>query len=214
MTRRVDVQEHGVAGKSNEALQQIEEHLDAVQDLVKQLNSLEAFVQISKMMKNLLEDVQIPAKLSDVHLGPPALLSVSTLKPSEVIENGLVNLSQASLYRAVQQRRFYNVTPNGRSIGAVYPAWQFVEPVPELIGPILRILEDQPSSEIHAFWVCSCDELNELSPAEMLAGKPYESRGVLESSQLRYLNLPTSSRVDKVISVARLFTKGMVDIIG
>ncbi|MBA5690666.1 hypothetical protein [Rugamonas apoptosis] len=141
-------------------------------------------------------------------------LPVSRLKASDVIEQGWVNLSQASLYRAAESGRFYCTTPKGRSIGKEFPLWQFVEPVPEMIAPVLSQLADQPSSEIHAFWVCAADELNDLSPAEVMAGKPFETRGTLHASQQALLDLPAATRVRRVQVVASHHNKGMTDIVG
>ncbi|MED5613002.1 hypothetical protein [Janthinobacterium sp. P210005] len=148
---------------------------------------------------------------------PPSILlqlPASKLKVSEVIDQGWVKLSQASLYRAVESLRFYCVTPKGRSIGKEFPAWQFVQPVPELIAPVLAILAGQPSSEIHAFWISSADELNELSPAEMLAGKSFETRPAVHPSQQALLDLPASERLRKVMASAKWQHRGMADIIG
>ena len=144
----------------------------------------------------------------------PLQLPVSRLKVSDVIGQGWVQLSQASLYRAVESRRFYCVTPKGRSIGKEFPAWQFVQPVPELIPQVLTLLAGQPSSEIHAFWISSDDELNELSPAEMLAGKSFETRADIHSSQQALLNLPASERLRKVLAAAKWQHGGMADITG
>jgi hypothetical protein len=141
-------------------------------------------------------------------------LPVSRIKASEVVSQELVNLSQATLYRAVESGRFYCTTPKGRSIGKEFPTWQFVASVPELIEAVLTQLAGQPSSEIHAFWVTASDELNELSPAEMLAGKPFESRNRLHESQQRLLNLPTSTRLQKVQALAAVHSKGMAEVIG
>ncbi|MGK5004654.1 hypothetical protein [Janthinobacterium sp. LB2P70] len=145
---------------------------------------------------------------------PPVQLPVSKLKVSDVIGQGWVELSQASLYRAVESQRFYCVTPKGRSIGKEFPAWQFIQPVPELIAPVLAILAGQPSSEIHAFWISSADELNELSPAEMLAGKSFETRTEVHPSQQAQLDLPASERLRKVLAAAKWQHRGMADITG
>lgn len=144
----------------------------------------------------------------------PLQLPVSKLKVSDVIGQGWVELSQASLYRAVESQRFYCVTPKGRSIGKEFPAWQFVQPVPELIAPVLAILAGQPSSDIHAFWISSADELNELSPAEMLAGKSFETRADIHPSQQALLDLPASERLRKVLAAAKWQHRGMADIVG
>jgi len=141
-------------------------------------------------------------------------LPVSGLKASDVISQGKVALSQATLYRAVEQGRFYCTTPSGRSIGKVFPAWQFVDPVPELIGSILSRLASLPSSEIHAFWVTVADELNELAPAEVLAGLPFETRGERHQSQQRLLDLPAHLRQEKVLASAAVHTRSMADTIG
>ncbi|WP_229219499.1 hypothetical protein [Duganella sp. BJB1802] len=141
-------------------------------------------------------------------------LPATKLKASDVISQGLVSLSQATLYRAAENGRFYFITPRGRSIGREFPAWQFIEPVPELIEPVLHQLENQPSSEIHAFWVGAVDDINELSPAELLAGKPFETRIEVHESQRRLLSLPASERLRKVQELAELYTRGMADIIG
>lgn len=148
---------------------------------------------------------------------PPSILlqlPVSQLKVSDVIGQGWVELSQASLYRAVESQRFYCVTPRGRGIGKEFPAWQFIQPVPELIAPVLAILAGQPGSDIHAFWISSADELNELSPAEMLAGKAFETRTEIHPSQQALLALPASERLRKVLAAAKWQHRGMADIVG
>jgi hypothetical protein len=141
-------------------------------------------------------------------------LPVSKLKASEVVGEGWVELSQASFYRAVESRRFYSVTPAGRSIGKVFPAWQFLAPVPELIAPVLMLFDDMPGSEIHAFWVGGAAELNELSPAEVLAGLPFASRQSVDASQWAVLRLPTNERARKVTELAGWRLRGMADVVG
>lgn len=142
------------------------------------------------------------------------MLPVSRLKASDVISQGWAELSQATLYRAAETGRFYCTKPKGRSIGREFPAWQFIEPVPELIAPILATFAQQPSSEIHAFWVSASDELNDLSPAEVLAGKPFETRMDVHHSQQAVLDMPSSKRVSKVQAVAINYLRSMVDVIG
>jgi hypothetical protein len=130
-------------------------------------------------------------------------LPVARLRAAQVIVEGKTGMSQATLYRAAESGRCYSVTPGGRSIGKEFPAWQFVEPVPELIPAVLALLARQPGSEVHAFWVTSADELNELSPAELLAGRPFETRGTLHASQRALLDLPSSARLEKVLEFAQ-----------
>ncbi|MDB0543311.1 hypothetical protein LBW62_19090 [Ralstonia solanacearum] len=127
-------------------------------------------------------------------------LAASTLKPSEVIAQGLVAMSQATLYRAVEDARFYCVTPPGKAIGRAFPAWQFALPVPELLAPILRQMRDLPSSEIHAFWVTPVDAFDALTPAELLAGKPFETRAPLSAAQQGHLSQAASERQARVLA--------------
>ncbi|WP_104013420.1 hypothetical protein [Burkholderia anthinoferrum] len=126
-------------------------------------------------------------------------LPVANLKPSEVIHQGLVGLSLASLYRYVEASRFYCVKPPGQTNGRAFPAWQFVEPVPELLPPVLDALRGALATEVHAFLVTSRDELNELAPAELLAGKPFAGRGDLHASQKRLLQLAATERQRRVL---------------
>ncbi|WP_427309008.1 hypothetical protein [Cupriavidus sp. H39] len=60
-------------------------------------------------------------------------------------------MSQATLYRAMKDERFYCFTSRGKAIGRAYPSWQFALPVPELLAPALIQMTDLPNSEIHAF---------------------------------------------------------------
>lgn len=144
----------------------------------------------------------------------PCTLPVSKLKVSEVVGQGWVQLSQASFYRAVDSKRFYCVTPPGRAIGKEFPAWQFVSPVPELMPAVLDLLGDMPGSEIHAFWVSEADELNDLSPAEVLAGQPFEVRQKLHASQRSILGAPVQERARRVAELAGFRSGSMADLIG
>uniref|UniRef100_UPI003F49A084 hypothetical protein n=1 Tax=Cupriavidus taiwanensis TaxID=164546 RepID=UPI003F49A084 len=127
-------------------------------------------------------------------------LAVSYLKPSEVIARGLVAMSQATLYRAVEDARFYGVTPRGKAIGREFPAWQFSPPVPELLATVLQQMKSLPSSEIHAFWVTPVDAFDDLTPAELLAGKPFETRATLTAAQSNHLAKPANERQARVIA--------------
>jgi hypothetical protein len=149
--------------------------------------------------------------------GPPGharSLPVARLRAAQVIASGQTAMSQASLYRAADSGRCYSVLPGSRSIGKEFPAWQFIEPVPELIAPVLACLERQPGSAVHAFWVTSADELNELAPAELLAGIPFETRGALHASQQAWLALPAGERQQTVLAFAQQQSPGKADIIG
>lgn len=141
------------------------------------------------------------------------VLPVTRLKAADVIAQGLVAMSQPTLYRAADQGRFYCTTPGGRSIGKEFPAWQFVEPVPELIESILQRLSALPASEVHAFWVTCADELNELAPAEVLAGMPFDTRGPLHPSQQTLLAVPTHARRQKIEDFAAQQSGNRADVI-
>jgi hypothetical protein len=145
--------------------------------------------------------------------GGARTLPVARLKASEVIAGGNTDMSQATLYRAAENGRCYALAPGGRSIGRLFPAWQFVDPVPELIPPVLACLAQQPGSEVHAFWVTGADQLNDLAPAELLAGCPFETRAELHPSQQALLALPGASRQQKVLAFAQQQLSGPADVI-
>ncbi|WP_454726951.1 MULTISPECIES: hypothetical protein [Cupriavidus] len=127
-------------------------------------------------------------------------LAVSYLKPSEVIDRGLVAMSQATLYRAVEDGRFYCVTPRGKAIGKAFPAWQFSPPVPELLAAVLQQMKSLPGSEIHAFWVTPVDAFDDLTPAEVLAGRAFETRAALSAAQRGHLAQSAGERQGRVIA--------------
>lgn len=133
-----------------------------------------------------------------------APLPVEDLKPSEVIERGLVEMSLSQLYRATTDGRFYCSVPRGRSHGKLYPSWQFVEPVPSMLPDVLRILKEKGERYVHARMVSGEDELNELSPAEMLAGRPFSVRADIHPMQTAMLNLPTAERLALVTELFEL----------
>lgn len=167
--------------------------------------------QFEALTQQALHEAQALLGSADVHSAEK--LPVSKLKVQDVIAQGWVEMSQATLYRAVEAGRFYCVTPNGRSTGKAFPVWQFIEPVPELMDAFSPSFARHPGSEIHAFWVTAVDAFNELSPAEVLAGKPFETRAGLHESQRALLALPAHVRVAKVKSVVD-HQESMVDIVG
>ncbi|HEY0488611.1 MAG TPA: hypothetical protein VGD30_03785 [Telluria sp.] len=144
---------------------------------------------------------------------PGASLPVTRLRAADVVAQGLASMSQATLYRALEQRRFYSTTPRGKTIGRLFPAWQFVDPVPELIGAILEQLSTLPGSQLHAFWVTRAEELNDLSPAEVLAGIPFETTTSLHPSQRALLDQPTVVRQQKISEFAQQQSAGKAGII-
>jgi hypothetical protein len=128
-------------------------------------------------------------------------LPVEDLKPDEVIERGLVEMSVANLYRATQDGRFYCATPRGKRIGRVYPAWQFEEPVVGMLPQVLSVLKEQGEAYIHARMVSEDDDLMELAPAEVLAGRLFNPNQELDPEQAALLQLPAPERLALVKEV-------------
>lgn len=149
------------------------------------------------------------AETSAAEKAVSAALPVVSLKPSEVIEHGLVALSIASLYRSVEARRFYCIRPRGQANGRLFPAWQFVDAVPELLPDVLEKFTGTLETEVHAFFVTARDELNELAPAELLAGKMFKGRGEPHASQRRLLQLPAIERQQRVIDAIGQHEEGV-----
>ncbi|MEX3936889.1 hypothetical protein AB4Y32_34890 [Paraburkholderia phymatum] len=170
--------------------------------------------RIHELVRNVLErrlaTMLALEKSQDAENRSPTL-PVANLRPSDVIEQRKVSMSLASLYRYVEANKFYCVVPAGQSNGREFPAWQFVEPVPELLQPVLFALRGSLRTEVHAFFVTAQDELNELSPAEILAGVPFETRPSVHPSQLRLLQLPAMERQRRVLSLVRASEKGMAE---
>jgi predicted DNA-binding transcriptional regulator AlpA len=192
----------------------VEQFARLVTERVKALAPGSDGVRFVKLAKQALREARASLDTPAGTVTTSDVLPVSRLKASDVISQGWVQLSQATLYRAVEARRFYCTAPKGRSIGREFPAWQFVEPVPELIASILAHLAQQPRSEIHAFWVTASEELNALSPAEVLAGKPFETRSDVHHSQQALIDLPSGARVQKVQAVVTNYLRSMADVIG
>jgi hypothetical protein len=157
---------------------------------------------VRNLLRHVLEERFSTILAPPDHGGPEwrsHSLPVVNLKPSEVIEQRKVSMSLASLYRYVEASKFYCVVPSGQTNGREFPAWQFADPVPELLQAVLLALRGSLRTEVHAFLVTSKDALNELAPAEVLAGVPFETRASLHRSQQRLLQLPASERQRKVL---------------
>lgn len=104
----------------------------------------------------------------------------------------------------------------------VYPAWQFVDPVPQYLPEIIKLFADyntthpkqkaEPNTfivpekaELNTFLVTANEILNDLAPAEMIAGRYFEEVAERFHAQDRYLNLPDDQRFAKVKFVAELW---------
>ena len=130
-----------------------------------------------------------------------ACLPVAKWSPEEVIEH--TGMSKSTLYRS-DHVQFYSVGTPGRSSCRAYPAWQFVADVPSHLPNLLEILHSHSRMQVNTFFMSEQDSLNELSPAEVLAGMPFEDRRTMAPEQARMLSLPRKARLDKINALARM----------
>jgi hypothetical protein len=131
----------------------------------------------------------------------PSSLPVVSLTPSEVIKQRKVRVSLARHYRYAEANIFYCFVSPGQTNDREFPAWQFTDPVPELLQPVLLALQGALRTEVHVFLATARDRLNELAPAEVLAGTPFETRASLHPSQQRLLQLPANERRRRVLAL-------------
>lgn len=98
----------------------------------------------------------------------------------------------------------YAITPTEGE--ARYPAWQFVEPAPKLIPDVIKVflLKPEFQPDMHRFFVTSEDQLNELSPAEVITGKVFPDREI-HPAQQRILDMHEDERLSRVLDAARDF---------
>jgi hypothetical protein len=87
------------------------------------------------------------------------------------------------------QWRFYCTVPHGKTNGRLYPAWQFVGSVSDVLPEVLAVLKDKQEKRVHARFVTAADELNELAPAEVFAVEAFATRRRVAPSQKRILSL-------------------------
>ena len=140
----------------------------------------------------------------------PSTLPVAMLSPTAVVERQKLT-ALTTLYRYDKEGKVYCVMPRAKRNGRVFPEWQFVDPVPNLLPQVIAALRGVMQFEIHAFLVTQQDELNELSPAEVLAGLPFETRSQVLPEQGRILSLPVAERLKRVLELASEAGRGMAD---
>jgi hypothetical protein len=133
------------------------------------------------------------------------LLPVAKWSPEEVIAR--TGVSKSTLYRG-DNTQFYSVVPMGKKNGRAYPAWQFVRDVPSYLPAILKILHGNSRLQVNTFFMSEQDALNELCPAEVLAGLPFEDRSQVPPEQQRLLALPAKTRLAKISALARMEVAG------
>lgn len=132
-------------------------------------------------------------------------LPTSKLSPEEVIAQ--TGMSKTTLYRG-DHTNFYSVVPPGMKNGRAYPAWQFFGDVPSHLPRVLAILNGKSRIQVNTFFVSEQISLNELSPAEVLAGLPFDDRATIEPAQSRMLSMLDEARLNKVIALARMEVTG------
>jgi hypothetical protein len=112
-------------------------------------------------------------------------------------------MSKSTLYRG-DHAQFYSVVPPGKKNGRAYPAWQFTADVPSHLPYLLEILRSNSRMQVNTFFMSEQESLDDLSPAEVLAGMPFEDRRTVAPAQQRMLALPAKTRLDKVDVLARM----------
>ncbi|WGS47204.1 hypothetical protein LFL97_34430 [Burkholderia sp. JSH-S8] len=130
----------------------------------------------------------------------PSCLPVARWSPEEVIEH--TGMSKSTLYRG-DHAQFYSVVPPGKKNGRAYPAWQFAADVPSHLPHVLEILRSNSRMQVNTFFMSEQESLDDLSPAEVLAGMRFEDRRTVAPAQERMLALPTRARLDRVSALAR-----------
>ncbi|MGF6970870.1 hypothetical protein OKW43_007965 [Paraburkholderia sp. WC7.3g] len=96
----------------------------------------------------------------------------------------------------------------GKKNGRAYPAWQFIGDVPSHLPAVLKILHGNSRLQVNTFFMTEQDALNELCPAEVLAGIPFEDRTQIPPEQKRLPTLPAKTRLTKVSALARMEAAG------
>jgi len=177
---------------------------DVFEELRNQPTTADRRLSVSGPLKRALETRLAELLIPDsAGLSPAtfASLPVTKLSPEEVMAR--TGMSKTTLYRG-DHMRFYSVIPMGMKNGRAYPAWQFVGNIPSLLPEVLAILGRKSRIQVNTFFVTERDALNELSPAEVLAGLAFEDRRSLAPAQLRMLTRPESARFDKVMAIAAM----------
>lgn len=128
-------------------------------------------------------------------------LEIDSLTVDQVVGMKLVSVSVSSLYRAIDKSRFYGVIPMGKVNGRLLPRWQFTAPVPEVLPRVLRALHGKAASEVATFFTMTFDQLEKLSPAEVLAGKFFVNRVGFSTEQFKIISLPTYDRQKLVLDL-------------
>ncbi|SAL84916.1 hypothetical protein AWB67_06803 [Caballeronia terrestris] len=179
----------------------LEEVTDRLHD---EISDADSDVLVGKPARKVIADRLAELLMRDVSTCTTARhrsLPTSKLSPEEVISQ--TGMSKTTLYRA-DHTKFYSVVPAGMKNGRAYPAWQFFGDVPSHLPRVLAILSRKSRIQVNTFFVSEQSALNELSPAEVLAGLPFEDRGMIEPAQSRILSMSDEARLNKVIALAQM----------
>lgn len=128
-------------------------------------------------------------------------LSGAKLSRDEVVAR--TGMSKTTLYRA-DHVKFYSVIPEGMQRRGAFPAWQFQGDVPTHLPRVLEVLSRKSKIQVNTFFMTEQESLNDLTPAEVLAGMPFEGRRQLPPEQASVLSLPEEKWLYKVTALAMM----------
>ncbi|MFP3614708.1 hypothetical protein SB778_31995 [Paraburkholderia sp. SIMBA_050] len=160
-----------------------------------------AFVSNKSVYRAFAHELKVLLVRDDADESREKTLSADKLSPDEVLAR--TGMSKTTLYRA-DHVKFYSVIPAGMQKRRAFPAWQFQGDVPSHLPRVLAILSRKSRIQVNTFFVSEQDALNELTPAEMMAGLPFEDRLDLAPEQSRMLAMPEEKRLDMVIALATM----------
>ena len=147
---------------------------------------------------------QLPFSDSPCAVLGSSRLPIGHLTVAEVSAQGLVNLTPFELHRAIEAGHFYAEGYDPAGMPTILPAWQFVPPAPSLIIPIIMALRNEPSGEDPFFWMIAYEELNDLTPAEVLCGRLLCTRGSVSIGQVHHLRRSDAERQATVMAALEL----------
>jgi hypothetical protein len=142
-------------------------------------------------------------------LGPDRL-PIDHLTPEEIAAQRLVALTSSELLLAVEEGRFYAERYDAAGRPTIIPTWQFVQPAPALIAPVIKALREEPLGEDPYFWMIAYEELSDLTPAEVLCGRLLRTRWSVSIWQMEYLRLSDAERQAVVMEALDLLPSRMM----
>lgn len=82
--------------------------------------------------------------------GKASALPIALWSPAEVVAKQKLS-ALTTLYRYDKAGKLYCVKPSAKQNGRMFPAWQFVAPVPSLLSHVITELRGVLQFELHAF---------------------------------------------------------------